>query len=61
MTKSAYRVSRPCIVPRRIEPELLSVLRWLWVSFYSPQGPLIFPYVHPLLYVSGYLHESAFI
>ena len=38
---------------------LLLVLRWLWISFYSPQGPLIFPYVQPLLYVLGY--TSAFI
>lgn len=39
----------------------LLVLRWLWVSFYSPQGPLIFPYVHPLLYVSGlYTHPHSF-
>jgi len=27
----------------------LSLLRWLWVSFYSPQAPLMFPYVLPLL------------
>ncbi|KAI0296143.1 hypothetical protein BC826DRAFT_1005479 [Russula brevipes] len=27
----------------------LSLLRWLWVSFYSPQAPLMFPYVLPLM------------
>ncbi|KAH9964279.1 hypothetical protein BC827DRAFT_1190239 [Russula dissimulans] len=27
----------------------LSLLRWLWISFYSPQAPLMFPYVLPLL------------
>jgi proteasome activator subunit 4 len=27
----------------------LSLLRWLWVSFYSPQAPLMFPYMLPLL------------
>ncbi|KAI9462941.1 hypothetical protein F5148DRAFT_1212253 [Russula earlei] len=27
----------------------LSLLRWIWISFYSPQAPLMFPYVLPLL------------
>ncbi|KAI0275116.1 hypothetical protein BC834DRAFT_851157 [Gloeopeniophorella convolvens] len=27
----------------------LSLLRWLWISFYSPQAPLMFPYALPLL------------
>ena len=37
------------------------MLRWLWVSFYSPQAPLIFPYMLPLMCVLGCLFVFAFI
>jgi hypothetical protein len=62
MTKLDCHVSGPCFVRRKTISELLSpVLRWLWVSFYSPQAPLMFPYVLPILYVLGYLYGSAFV
>lgn len=43
------RLPPPRVSQSTYDKVSLSLLRWLWVSFYSPQGPLIFPYVHPLL------------
>ncbi|KAI0067754.1 hypothetical protein BV25DRAFT_1834775 [Artomyces pyxidatus] len=28
---------------------LTRILRWMWISFYSPQAPLMFPFIMPLL------------
>ncbi|KAF8274047.1 hypothetical protein EI94DRAFT_1714621 [Lactarius quietus] len=43
------RLPPPRVSQSTYDKVSLSLLRWLWVSFYSPQGPLIFPYVQPLL------------